>query len=120
MGQITASDESAHACFRHQGQSFGSADHLVEEGMHEVEGPSELTSREVALPHLQGDALGGVPSIGTEAVRTGKSLHPKACLRQRLNRTGGDDKCGVQGECHGVVFWGSTDFLNQRDTGTPQ
>ena len=58
----------------------------------------------MALPHFKGDALGGVPCVGAEAVGTCESLHPQARLRQRLDRTRGGDEGGVQGECHGVVF----------------
>jgi len=50
--------------------------------MHEIQRPSKLAAGEVAFPNFQGDAFGGVPGVGAEAVGTGESLYPQACLRQ--------------------------------------
>ena len=102
LGQF--SHEPTHVPRGHQRKAFWRADHLVEEGVHEVEGALERPSGEVAFPDFHRDALGGVPGVRAEAVGTGEALHPEACLRQGLNRTGGGDKGGVQGECHEVVF----------------
>ena len=99
-----ASNPAAHAMNAHERQAFWRADHLVEQRVHEVQRALELAIAEVAPPHFQGNALGGVPSVRAEAVGTSEALHPKACLRQGLNRTGSGDKGGVQGECHEVVF----------------
>jgi hypothetical protein len=49
--------------------------------MHEVEGALEGATSEVAFPNFHGDALGRVPSIWAESVRTRKAFNPHAGLR---------------------------------------
>ena len=72
VGDRTSANESAHAIFRHERETFGCFDHLVKGGVHEIQGASELTSSKVAFPHLQGNALCGVPCIGAESRGTGE------------------------------------------------
>ena len=62
-------------------------------------------SGEVAFPDFHGDALGGVPGVRAEALRTRKPLHPHAGLGEVGDRTGGGDEGGVQGEV--PWCWGS-------------
>ena len=87
----------------HEWQALWGADHLVEQGVHEIQRARELASGEVAFPHLHGDALGGVPCVGAESLRSGKAFHPQTGLWQRLNGTRLSDERRVEWKGH--VAW---------------
>ena len=80
--RVQGSDKPTNAGLRDKREAFRGSNHLVEQRMHEIQRPSKLAAGEVTFPNFQGDAFGGVPGVGAEAVGTGESLHPKACLRQ--------------------------------------
>jgi hypothetical protein len=87
---------------RHQGQAFRRADHLVKRRVHEVQSATKLAAGEMAFPHLDGDALGGVPSVRAESGGTRKPVDPLASLRQGLNGSGCLCEGGVEGKRHGL------------------
>ena len=98
------SNPATHAMDAHQRQAFWRADHLVEQWVHEVQRALELAIAEVAPPHFQGNALGGVPSVRTEANRTGEPFDPKPGLSQVFDGTRLCGEGGVEGEGHGLEF----------------
>nr|AOE06846.1 hypothetical protein [uncultured bacterium] len=53
---------------------------MVEQRMHEIQGPGELASSEVTLPDFHGNALRGGPGVGAESLRPCKAFHPKTGL----------------------------------------
>ena len=102
-GNEWRSNKAPNAIGWHKWQALWGADHLVEQGVHEIQRARELASGEVAFPHLHGDALGGVPCVGAEPLGSGKALHPQTGLGQRLNGARLSDECGVEWKGH--VAW---------------
>ena len=102
-GNEWRSNKAPNAIGWHEWQALWGADHLVEQGVHEIQRARELASGEVAFPHLHGDALGGVPCVGAESLRSGKAFHPQTGLGQRLNGTRLSDERRVEWKGH--VAW---------------
>ena len=101
---------SSNAVNADQRQPFRGANHLVEQGVHEVDGTAELPVGEMTFPHLHGNAFCRVPGVRAEAVGTGEPFYPKACLGQGLDGTRLNGEGGVEGKVLDIVFfvaWGA-------------
>lgn len=104
------SNPSSNAVNAYQRQPFRGANHLVEQGVHEVDGTAELSVGEMAFPHFHGNALCRVPGVRAESVGTGEPFYPKARLGQGLDGTRLNGEGGVEGKGHGLVFVRRVDF----------